>query len=109
MQRRKNYDTLLLIVAMGLSINQATDLMRIHRNSVYQLAQRNPDFREQLNAAFARQVDCLQADPVHFVHPVTLEPILTEDFELIPRKPPRNLHPWVEAQLRNNAHNFLAA
>lgn len=106
---RKPWKLFLDLVAMGCSVNQACDLLGIHRNTVFQRAQRNAQFRQSLENAFVRRATCHAIDPEHWVHPLQLEPILGPDFERIPRVPPLGLKSWVHDQLRANLLRQLAA
>lgn len=109
MRPRKNWPFFFNLVAMGLSINHSCDLLGVHRNSVFGNAQRKAEFRRQLNQALEMQVICLRLSPFHFVHPVTLEPILCANFERIPRKPPWGIRGWVREQMGRNPLASLAA
>jgi len=102
MHPRKNWPLFLTIVGMGISINQASDLMGMHKNSVFQYARRNQGFRKQLDEALEMQTACYAADPLYFVHPNTLEHVLDHNLEKILRKPPRGLAAWVHEQMSIN-------
>lgn len=108
LRRTKNWDLFLLVVAMGVSVNQTCELMNIHRNSPYQLGARDPEFRRKLDLALARQGRCHMADPKFFVHPETLEPLLDANFNRIPRKPLNTLLPWIHEQLVRNPLAHIA-
>lgn len=109
MRLRKNWPLFFYVVAAGLSINHATQLLGINRNAVFYHARRNNEFRKQLDRALEMQARCLKVSPFHFVDPATLEPILDDNLDFIPRKPPHGLRAWVRDQMTHHPLNTLAA
>jgi hypothetical protein len=105
-KRSKNWELFLDLVAMGLSINQVAELMRINRGSAFGLARRDPLFRHRLDQAMAERGHILLVDPQHFVDRRTLQPILDDNLEKIPRRQPGNLEPWLRRQMAADPFNL---
>ena len=109
MKRRYDHLAVARMLEFGLSINIATEILGMHRNTLFSAAKRDPRLRAALDEGFELGDRSLRKDGFFFVDGRTMEHVLTSDFDKIPRKPPFNLRPWVEAQLRRNPLAILAA